>query len=217
LRLILIGPPGSGKGTQAKMLADEKGLMHISTGDMLREAIAEGTDAGLRAKAAVEQGHLVDDDLLFEIVRDQLGELGKEQGFILDGFPRNLAQARFLDELLRQMGIGIDAVLLMDVPDETVIRRLSGRRVCSQCGKEYHVEFSPPRTPGVCDLCGGALFQREDDRPEKVARRLEVYKEMTLPLREFYRRNDALITVDAEGDIQEVYGRICESLCSARD
>ena len=212
MRLVLMGAPGSGKGTQAKILAGRAGLAHLSTGEILRGAIASGSELGLRAKDAVEQGRLVSDDVLYGIVEESLKEIGPEKGFVLDGFPRNVSQAEFLETVLPRLGIGIDAVVLLDVPEESLIRRLSGRRVCSQCSKEYHVEFSPPKVNGVCDLCGGELYQRDDDKPEKIARRLSIYSDVTLQMVEFYRDRSLLVKVDAEGSIEDVVQRVLDSI-----
>jgi len=209
-----MGPPGSGKGTQAKVLAEREGLAHLSTGDILRDAIASGSELGLKAKEAVEGGQLVSDDVLYGIVEKKLEEIGSERGFILDGFPRNVRQAEFLETILGKLGIGIDAAVLLNVPEESLIKRLSGRRVCSRCAKEYHVEFSRPKVEGRCDLCLGELYQREDDEPEKIARRLRIYNEVTLQMVEFYKNGSLLIEVDADGSVQDVVQRVLDSIGS---
>jgi len=207
-----MGPPGSGKGTQAKMLAERAGLTHLSTGDILREAISSGSELGSKAQDAVEGGKLVSDDVLYDIVEARLRELGSDKCFILDGFPRNLRQAEFLEAILPSLGIGIDATVLLDVPRESLLRRLSGRRVCSRCGKEYHLEFSPPKVEGVCDVCGQELYQREDDKPDKIEKRLRMYDEATLPMVKFYRDRGLLVEIEAEGGMEDVLERILDSL-----
>jgi len=207
-----MGPPGSGKGTQAKMLAGREGLTHLSTGDILREAIKSGSELGSKARDAVEGGELVSDDVLYGIVEARLRELGSDKCFILDGFPRNVRQAEFLESILPRLGIGIDAAVLLDVPRESLLRRLSGRRVCSRCGREYHLEFSPPKVDGICDLCGQGLYQREDDKPEKIERRLEMYDDATLPMVKFYRDRGLLVEIEAAGGMEDVLERILDSL-----
>ncbi len=212
MRLILMGPPGSGKGTQAKMLAQREGLAHLSTGDMLRDAIKSGSELGLKAREAVEGGRLVSDALLHGIVEAKLRNLGHSRCFILDGFPRNLKQAEFLEGLLPRLGLEIDAAILLKVPREALLKRLSGRRVCSHCGKEYHVDYSPPAVEGVCDLCGHELYQREDDKPAKIEKRLQTYEEATLPLIGFYKDRGLLVEVEADGDMDEVLHRILDTV-----
>ncbi|MBN1592559.1 MAG: adenylate kinase [Candidatus Coatesbacteria bacterium] len=212
MRLVLMGAPGSGKGTQAKILAQREGLVHLSTGDALRAAIASGSELGLKAKDAVEQGRLVSDEVLYGIVKNALENIGREKGFILDGFPRNLSQAEFLDGVLSELGMGIDAAVLLDVPETFLIKRLSERRICSQCSKEYHLEFSPPDLDGKCNDCGDELYQRDDDRPEKIARRLSIYSDVTLPMVDYYKGKGLLLSVDAVGEINDVAQRVLDSL-----
>ncbi len=207
-----MGPPGSGKGTQAKMLAERAGLTHLSTGDILREAISSGSELGSKARDAVEGGKLVSDDVLYDIVEARLKELESDNCFILDGFPRNLRQAEFLESILPRLGIGIDAAVLLDVPRESLLRRLSGRRVCSRCGKEYHLEFSPPKVEGICDVCGQGLYQREDDKPDKIEKRLKIYDEATFPMVNFYRDMGLLVEIEADGGMEDVLQRILDSL-----
>lgn len=208
LRLVLMGPPGSGKGTQAKILAKREDLAHLSTGDILRAAIASGSELGLRAKEAVEAGRLVSDEVLYGVVSDALSKLGSERGLILDGFPRSEGQVEFLETILPKLGIEIDAVVLLDVPEETLTKRLSGRRVCPSCAKEYHVEFSPPKIKGKCDHCGGKLRQREDDKPKKIAERLKIYNDVNVRLVRHYEDKSLLIRVAAEGSIEDVSKRV---------
>lgn len=200
--LVFLGPPGAGKGTQAKRLAQELGLMHISTGDILREAVKKGTPLGKKAKEYMDKGELVPDDLIVALIEEVMPPEG---GVIFDGFPRTIAQAEALDEMLSKKGMGIDAVVLFDVPDEVVVERLSGRRVCPSCGAVYHIKFNPPKNDEVCDRCGTNLIQRDDDREEVVRNRLEVYRRQTEPLIEYYERKGILIRLDASKEIEEVY------------
>ncbi|EDP74974.1 adenylate kinase [Hydrogenivirga sp. 128-5-R1-1] len=200
--LVFLGPPGAGKGTQAKRLAQELGLMHISTGDILREAVKKGTPLGKKAKEYMDKGELVPDDLIVALIEEVMPPEG---GVIFDGFPRTIAQAEALDEMLSKKGMGIDAVVLFDVPDEVVVERLSGRRVCPSCGAVYHIKFNPPENDEVCDRCGTKLIQRDDDREEVVRNRLEVYRRQTEPLIEYYERKGILIRLDASKEIEEVY------------
>lgn len=200
MRVVFLGPPGAGKGTQARRLADRYGIPQVATGDMLREAMASGSELGQRARAYVERGELVPDDVMLAVVEDRLRRPDAERGFVLDGFPRTLAQAEGLDDLLRRLGRRLDAVVLFQVPEETVVRRLAGRWTCTACGRVFHESYSPPRTPGVCDACGSPLVQREDDRPETVRRRLAVYAEQTAPVVEYYRARGLLHPVDGSQD-----------------
>ncbi len=211
-RLVLMGPPGSGKGTQAKILAEREGLAHLSTGDILRGAMASGSELGPKVKEAVEAGQLVSDDVLYGVIEESLKKLGPKMGFILDGFPRNVRQAEFLEAILEKLGIGIDAAVLLDLPQESLIKRLSGRRVCSRCAKEYHIDFLPPKVEGKCDRCVGELYRREDDEPEKIATRLRIYNDVTLQMVDFYRDRSLLIRVDADGGIQDVVQRVLDSI-----
>jgi adenylate kinase len=202
--LILFGPPGAGKGTQGALLAERFGLLRLSTGDVLREAVRQGTQMGLAARRYMDAGELVPDDVLLGIVGDYLQGEAAEQGVIFDGFPRTLPQARGLDELLRTLGRGLEAVLVLEVDDEALIRRLSGRRSCASCGAVFNVETDPPRQEGRCNNCGGELVLRPDDEPATVRRRLQVYTEQTAPLLDYYdatpvavRRLDGQLSVDA--------------------
>lgn len=207
--MVFLGPPGSGKGTQAKKLSQELGLMHISTGDILRDAVKNQTDLGKRAKEYMDRGELVPDNLMIALIEEVMP---KEGGFILDGFPRTVPQALALEEMLRSYKRDVDKVFLFDLSEEVVVERLSGRLICSQCGAVYHRKYNPPKQEGVCDLCGGKLIQREDDREEVVRRRYRVYKEQTSPLVEFYQKKNKLIRLDASQDIQEVNKRLLEVL-----
>lgn len=207
--MVFLGPPGSGKGTQAKKLSQELGLMHISTGDLLREAVKNQTPLGLKAKEYMDRGELVPDNLMIALIEEVMP---KEGGFILDGFPRTVPQALALEEMLRSYKRDVDKVFLFDLSEEVVVERLSGRLTCSQCGAVYHRKYNPPKQEGVCDLCGGKLIQREDDKEEVVRRRYRVYKEQTSPLVEFYQKRNKLIRLDASQNIQEVNKRLLEVL-----
>ncbi|MEJ7620446.1 MAG: adenylate kinase [Aquificaceae bacterium] len=207
--VVFLGPPGSGKGTQAKKLSQELGLMHISTGDLLREAVKNQTPLGLKAKEYMDRGELVPDNLMIALIEEVMP---KEGGFILDGFPRTVPQALALEEMLRSYKRDVDKVFLFDLSEEVVVERLSGRLTCSQCGAVYHRKYNPPKQEGVCDLCGGKLIQREDDKEEVVRRRYRVYKEQTSPLVEFYQKRNKLIRLDASQNIQEVNKRLLEVL-----
>lgn len=211
LRIVLFGAPGSGKGTQANLLEQKYKAAHISTGDILREAVANKTDVGLKAKAYMERGELVPDDVVIAIAKDKLASIG-EDGFVLDGFPRTIAQAQALDEALAGLGRPLEAVVNLRVDREELIRRLSGRRVCPVCGEPYHVDSKPPKESGRCDRCGAELVHRDDDKPEAVANRLQVYEAQTAPLLGYYERKGLLRDVDAVGEIDEVLSRITASL-----
>jgi adenylate kinase len=191
MNLILLGAPGAGKGTQAEVIADALKIPQISTGNILREAVKNGTEYGLKAKAAMESGSLVSDDIVIGILKDRIAEDDCKNGYILDGFPRNVPQA----EALVKMGVKIDKVIEIFVPDETIQKRLSGRRVCEGCGASYHVDFKPTKEEGKCDKCGGNVVQRKDDHPDTVIERLKVYHEQTAPLKEFYAGRGILETV----------------------
>jgi adenylate kinase len=205
VRLIFLGAPGVGKGTQAQRLAVEEGIPQISTGEILREAIKQGTSLGTKAKGFMEAGKLVPDDVVIGIIREKLAGLDGT-GFILDGFPRTVAQAEALDRLLQEIpGGGIQHVINFEVPNEEIIRRLSGRRSCPGCQAVYHVESAPPRQDMRCDKCGAALAQRSDDRPDTIAARLRVYEQQTRPLVEYYQQKGLLRRVDARPPIDEVY------------
>lgn len=212
MRIILLGAPGSGKGTQAKILSAEKNVPHISTGDMLRAAITAGTRFGQKAKATVDAGNLVSDDIMLGIIAERLAEPDAADGFILDGFPRTRQQAMDLEELLDQLGVPLNAAVLMDVDFDILMKRLTGRRTCSKTGKLLNVYFSSQDELDECAAAGGELIQREDDNEETIKNRLDVYRENTEPVIEFYRRRDRLTSVDAEGPIDEVYVRLLNEL-----
>jgi len=208
MRIILLGAPGSGKGTQAQKLVEREGIPQVSTGDLLRDAVSRGTELGKKAKVAMDAGELVSDDIVLGMIRERLAKPDAEKGFILDGFPRNLAQAESLDGVLDEIGAPLDAAVLMDVDFEVLLKRLTGRRTCSGCGRVYNVYFFPPETDGVCDGCGGELIQRADDNEETIGQRLKVYESQTAPLVAFYEDRGKLKVVPAEGEIDEVFQRL---------
>ena len=216
LDLILMGPPGAGKGTQAGRVAAERGLAHIATGDMLRAAVRDGTPLGLEAKAIMARGDLVSDDLIIAMFRERLAAPDTSAGVLLDGFPRTEAQAEALDEMLTGLGRRIAAVVVFDIDEETVVRRLSGRRMCRAADHVYHVDFNPPEQDDVCDVDGNALEQRPDDAPEKVKRRLEVYHEQTAPLEDYYDDLGVLQRFDGTRSPDEVREHISATLSTLR-
>jgi len=212
MRIVLLGAPGSGKGTQAKRLMVDKNIPHISTGDMLREAVAAGTRFGQQAKGIIDAGNLVSDDIVLGIISERLARADAQDGFILDGFPRTRQQALDLAELLDQLGAPLDAAVLMDVHFDILMKRLTGRRTCSVTGKLLNVYFSSQEELDECTNAGGELVQREDDNEETISNRLDVYRTQTEPLVEFYRKRNLLRTVDAGGAIDDVYTRLVEAL-----
>jgi adenylate kinase len=216
LNLILIGPPGAGKGTQAERLRADFRLPFISTGDMLRANVKDGTELGLKAKAFMDSGGLVPDDLIVAMAADRLRQDDALDGFILDGFPRTTAQAEALDEQLRHEGRRITAALLIDVPDEQVVKRISGRRVCVKSGHNYHVDFDPPKSEGICDQDGSRLVQRDDDQPDVVQNRLDVYHEKTAPLIEYYDERGLMRRIDGTRSPTEVHDHIRAVIATAR-
>ncbi len=214
MRIVLLGAPGSGKGTQAKKLMAERNIPQISTGDILRAAVAAGTEYGEQAKKIMDAGELVPDDVMLGIIRDRLGEDDASGGFILDGFPRTQQQALDLEDLLEKMGQPLDSAILMDVDFDVLLKRLTGRRTCSLTGKLLNVYFSPQEELDACTDADGELIQREDDNEETIGNRLEVYRSQTEPLIEFYQGKDKLQTIDADGSIDEVYARFISALGS---
>ena len=199
MNLIFLGAPGAGKGTQAEIVCDKLGIPAISTGNMLREAVKNGTPAGLAAKEKMDKGDLVPDDIVIGILKDRIARPDCQKGFILDGFPRTVEQA----EALEKMGVKIDKVIEISVPDEKIISRLSGRRVCEGCGASYHLEHKPTKTEGICDSCGAKVVQRVDDKPETVLSRLETYREKTAPLKGYYEGKGILKTVEGQDEIAD--------------
>ncbi len=208
MNLILLGPPGGGKGTQAKRIVEKYGIPQISTGDILRDAVAKGTELGKKAKEYMDRGELVPDEVVIGIVRERLSQPDCEKGFILDGFPRTIKQAEALDEILEEMNKKIDAVIDIEVPDEEIIKRIVYRRTCKNCGAVYNLIYSPPKEDNKCDKCGGELYQRDDDKEETVKERLRVYKEQTQPLIDYYKNKGVLYTVDGTKSIDEVWSQI---------
>jgi len=213
VRLVLVGPPGAGKGTQAQFIAEQRAIPKISTGDIFRANVTQGTELGLAAKAYMDAGDLVPDQVTVEMVRARLAEPDAAKGFLLDGFPRNVPQAVMLDEILRDIGSDpIDVVLELVVDDDEVVLRLSGRRTCRTCNHVWHVDYDPPTIEDICDRDGGALYQRDDDREATIRHRLDVYAEQTAPLVGFYARRGALIGLDATGPVDDVTERALEAL-----
>jgi adenylate kinase len=208
MKIIMLGAPGAGKGTQAKMIADKYSIPHISTGDIFRANIKNGTELGKKAKEFMDQGQLVPDELTVEILLDRVAQDDCKNGYVLDGFPRTIPQADVLDKELTKLGDKVDFAINVDVPDENIVRRMSGRRACLKCGATYHIEHIPPKTEGICDVCGSELVQRDDDKPETVQNRLKVYHDQTQPLIDYYNEKGILKSVDGTKDMQEVFDEI---------
>ncbi len=208
MKIIMLGAPGAGKGTQAKMLSEKYDIPHISTGDIFRANIKNNTELGKKAKGYMDAGQLVPDELVVDLVVDRIKQQDCFKGFILDGFPRTIPQAEALDYALNNQNEKIDYAVNVDVPDEAIIERMSGRRACVGCGATYHIKYNPTKKPDVCDVCGEKLILREDDKAETVKKRLEVYHEQTQPLIDYYAKKDALLTVDGTQDINVVFNTI---------
>ncbi|NOZ55597.1 MAG: adenylate kinase [Calditrichaeota bacterium] len=208
MRLILLGPPGSGKGTQGAWLSSRYGIPAISTGDILREAVRQGTELGKKAKRYMDAGELVPDEVIIGLIEERLSEPDCAKGFILDGFPRTVPQAEALEELMNRRGWPLDAVLSLEVPDDEIVQRSVNRRVCEKCGRVFNLLTDPPPPDGKCPVCGGRIIQRDDDNEETVRARLRVYNEQTAPLKEYYEKRGKLIRVDGVGSIEEVRSRI---------
>ena len=208
MKIIMLGAPGAGKGTQAKMIADKYGVPHISTGDIFRANIKHGTELGMEAKKYMDQGLLVPDELTVRILLDRVAQDDCKNGYVLDGFPRTIPQAEVLDSELAKLGDHIDYAINVDVPDENIVKRMSGRRACLTCGATYHIEHVPPKKEGICDVCGSELVLRDDDKPETVKNRLNVYHEQTQPLIDFYTEKGVLKTVDGTVPMEEVFAAI---------
>ncbi len=209
MRLILLGPPGAGKGTQAKMLMEKFQIPQVSTGDILRKAVQEGAELGKQAKICMDAGKLVQDDIVIGLIKERIVEADCKGGFILDGFPRTIIQAEKLMETLKEMSLSMDAVVDFEVDNEELVNRLTGRGTCADCGAMFHKTSRPPAKSGICDGCGGALYQREDDKEETIKKRLEVYQDETAPLKEFYRKQGNLKTAQGYGTVEEIFSRVC--------
>ena len=208
MKIIMLGAPGAGKGTQAKLIAEKYGIPHISTGDIFRANIKEGTELGKEAKQYMDKGELVPDELTVRILLDRVGRDDCKNGYVLDGFPRTIPQATVLDNEVAKLGETIDYAIDVEVPDENIIRRMGGRRACPKCGATYHVEHIPPKKEGICDTCGSELVLRDDDKPETVKSRLEVYHKQTQPLIDHYSKQNILRTVDGTKNMKEVFANI---------
>jgi len=217
INLLIMGKPGAGKGTQAKKILDHFDLTHISTGDIYREEIKKGSKIGQEAKKYLDQGNLMPDKMTNDIVWDVLNQASYPNGFMLDGYPRTIAQAEALDEMLIKLNIKLSAVINVEVDDDVITDRMSGRRVCSNCGETYHVEYHPPKIDGVCDVCGSSLIQRPDDLKESVMNRLRIYKNKTQPLLDYYEDKDLLLVTDGENSSDQVFKDIIKKLGELND
>lgn len=212
MKIIMLGAPGAGKGTQAKMIAEKYQIPHVSTGDIFRANIKNGTELGMEAKKYMDQGQLVPDELTVKILLDRVAQADCANGYVLDGFPRTIPQAEVLDKALTELNESIDYAIDVNVPDENIVRRMSGRRACLACGATYHIAHIPPKQEGICDTCGQELVLRDDDKPETVLKRLNVYHEQTQPLIDFYTAKGVLRTVDGTVDMKDVFGAIVNIL-----
>lgn len=212
MKIIMLGAPGAGKGTQAKKIAERYGLPHVSTGDIFRANIKNGTELGIEAKKYMDQGALVPDELTVKILLDRVAKEDCKDGYILDGFPRTIPQAEVLDKALAELGDGIDYAINVDVPDENIINRMAGRRACVACGGTYHVAYAPTKVEGICDACGGELVLRDDDKPETVKKRLTVYHDQTQPLIDYYSQKGILKNVDGTQEMAQVFEAIVDIL-----
>lgn len=212
LKIVLLGPPGAGKGTQAKLISEKYSIPHISTGDIFRKNISEKTKLGIEAKKYIDNGQLVPDQVTIDIVKDRLTKDDCKEGFLLDGFPRTVKQAEALDEFLNENHNKIDAALLIDVEEKFILERMTGRRVCPSCGASYHIKFNPPKVEGKCDACNSDLIQRKDDTEVTVKERLDVYNKQTQPLIDYYKNQDALLKVEGTKEINAVFDEICDAL-----
>ncbi len=217
MRLILLGAPGAGKGTQATFIKEEFKIPHISTGDIFRANIRENTPLGIKAKEFINEGKLVPDELTIDLVKDRLLQDDCKNGFLLDGFPRNLNQADALKLFLKEHGMDLDAVVDIEVDKNALVQRISGRRMCKDCGASYHIIFKKPKVEGICDICGGQLYQRDDDKEETVLKRIGVYEKETSPLIDFYRNENLLIEIDGNRNVEEITNDILSILRSKND
>ena len=208
MRIIMLGAPGAGKGTQAKLISERYGIPHISTGDIFRSNIKNGTELGKKAKTYMDQGQLVPDELTCDLVVDRIAQDDAKDGYVLDGFPRTIPQAEALKHALEGRGESVDFAIDVDVPDENIIKRMSGRRACVSCGATYHVVYNPPKKEGVCDVCGSGLILRDDDKPETVKKRLDVYHSQTQPLIDYYQKDGVLKEVDGTREIDTIFSQI---------
>ena len=216
MKIIMLGAPGAGKGTQAKMIAEKYHLPHVSTGDIFRANLKEGTPLGLKAKEYMDKGALVPDELTVEILLDRVAQDDCKDGYVLDGFPRTIPQAEVLDRELEKLGDHVDLAIDVEVPDANIVKRMSGRRACLKCGATYHIEHIPPKQEGICDVCGEKLVQRDDDKPETVQKRLDVYHEQTAPLIEYYTKAGILKSVDGTVDMKDVFAAIVQVIDSVK-
>lgn len=212
MKIIMLGAPGAGKGTQAKMIAEKYSIPHVSTGDIFRANIKNGTELGKEAKTYMDQGKLVPDELTVKILLDRVAQEDCKNGYVLDGFPRTIPQAEVLEAALEKLGEKVDFALNIDVPDENIVKRMSGRRACVNCGATYHIVNIPPKKEGICDTCGNELVLRDDDKPETVQKRLAVYHEQTQPLIDFYEKRNVLKTIDGTVDIKDAFTEIVKIL-----
>ena len=212
MKIIMLGAPGAGKGTQAKMIASKYGIPHISTGDIFRANIKNGTELGAKAKQYMDKGELVPDELVVDLIMDRFKEDDAQKGYVLDGFPRTIPQAEALDKALSAAGEDIDFAINVEVPDENIINRMSGRRACVGCGATYHIKYNAPKVEGICDTCGKELILRDDDKPETVKNRLEVYHNQTQPLIDYYEKKGKLKEVDGTVDMNDVFNAIVDIL-----
>ncbi len=217
MRIVLVGPPGAGKGTQAEFVAAHLGIPKISTGDIFRANVSQGTPLGAEAKKFMDAGDLVPDEVTIAMVKDRISKPDASAGYLLDGFPRNVAQAKVLDEMLTELGNSLDMVMELVVDDDEVVRRLAGRRTCRQCGQIWHLDFDPTVDPSACDRCGGELFQRDDDKEDTIRHRLEVYAEQTAPIVSYYAETGILVGVDATGPVEDVTERAITALHRSDD
>ncbi len=212
MNLVLLGPPGAGKGTQAVRLAEKYSIPQVSTGDILRKAVKEKTFLGVKAKSYMNSGKLVPDELVVEIIKERLVENDCENGFILDGFPRTMVQAEKLDNMLHTEGKRLNKVINIKVEDDLLIKRLTGRRICKDCGANYHIIFDPPTNEGMCNKCNGELYQRDDDEEDTIISRLDVYKKQTEPLIRYYEKQDMLATIQGNGAMDKIFSDMCQAI-----